>query len=154
MPTTELNYSEDAQKSLRSGIDQLANAVKTTLGPRGRNVIIQSPNSKPIITKDGVTVAKSIKLKNEQESLGAEIIQGVAIKTAELVGDGTTTATILAQAIISEGMKNVAAGANPMDLKKGMDSMSKQVTDGLETMSKKVIELSPNFSKPYFNCQH
>ena len=112
-----LNFDIKARESLKSGVDQLANAVKVTLGPKGRNVIIDKKFGAPSVTKDGVSVAKEIDLKDPVENMGAQLVKEVASKTADMAGDGTTTATVLAQAIFNAGLKNVTAGANPMDLK-------------------------------------
>ncbi|MBR4151131.1 MAG: chaperonin GroEL, partial [Firmicutes bacterium] len=116
----EINYGEAARRKLQSGVDQLANTVKITLGPKGRNVIIDKKFGAPLITNDGVTIAKEIELEDAYENMGAQIVKEVASKTNDVAGDGTTTATLLAQAIIREGFKNVAAGANPMVLKRGI----------------------------------
>ena len=118
------------------GIDTLANTVKVTQGPKGRNVVIDKKFGGPSITKDGVTVAKEIELEDEIENMGAQMVKEVASKTADLAGDGTTTATVLAQAIISSGLKNVAAGANPMSIKRGIDTAAIAVVDSLKTQSK------------------
>jgi len=134
----EIHFSTDARDSLRRGVDALANAVKVTLGPKGRNVVIQKSYGSPAITKDGVTVAKEIELENSIENLGAQMVKEVASKTADLAGDGTTTATVLAQAIINHGSKNVAAGANPMDLKRGIDKAVKVVVAELQKISRSV----------------
>src|SRR5262249_6943151 len=115
MAAKELRYREDARASMLRGVDALANTVKVTLGPKGRKF------GAPLVTKDGVTVAKDIELKDRYENMGAQMVKEVASKTSDLAGDGTTTATVLAQAIYREGIKNVAAGANPMDLKRGID---------------------------------
>ena len=117
----QVKYNVEARDALKRGVDILANAVKVTLGPKGRNVIIDKKFGSPIITKDGVTVAKEIELKDTLENMGAQMVKEVASKTADIAGDGTTTATVLAQAIVSAGIKNVASGANPMDLKRGID---------------------------------
>ena len=117
-----VSYDVDARRSLKSGVDQLADAVKVTLGPKGRNVVIEKKFGAPTITKDGVTVAKEIELEDAYENMGAQMLREVASKTSDVAGDGTTTATVLAQAIIAEGLKNVTAGANPMDLKRGIDA--------------------------------
>jgi len=116
-----IEYSTDARSSLKNGVDKLANAVKVTLGPKGRNVIIDKKFGAPTVTKDGVTVAKEIELEHPVENMGAQMVREVASKTSDVAGDGTTTATVLAQAIYREGLKNVTAGANPMDLKRGID---------------------------------
>ena len=117
----DIMYGIESRDALKNGVDQLANAVKVTLGPKGRNVVIDKKYGAPQITKDGVTVAKEIELKNAQENLGAQLVKEVASKTGDQAGDGTTTATVLAQAIVGVGLKNVTAGANPMDLKRGID---------------------------------
>src|ERR1035437_5171554 len=116
-----IKFESDARDALKRGVDALANAVKVTLGPKGRNVVIDKKFGSPQITKDGVTVAKEIELKDPVENMGAQMVKEVASKTSDLAGDGTTTATVLAQAIVTAGLKNVAAGANPMDLKRGID---------------------------------
>jgi len=121
MAAKEIKYSTGARNQLKDGVDKLANAVKVTLGPKGRNVIIDKKFGAPTVTKDGVTVAKEIELENEVENMGAQMVREVASKTSDVAGDGTTTATVLAQAIYREGLKNVTAGANPMDLKRGVD---------------------------------
>lgn len=136
----EIKFNLDARDSLKKGVDALANAVKVTLGPKGRNVIIDKKFGSPAITKDGVTVAKEIELQDPVENMGAQLLKEVASKTADLAGDGTTTATVLAQAIISAGLKNVAAGANPMDLKRGIDKAVEAVVANLKKQSKKVGE--------------
>ncbi|MEQ1733591.1 MAG: chaperonin GroEL [Bacteroidia bacterium] len=134
----ELSFNTDAREKLKSGVDQLANAVKVTLGPKGRNVIIDKKFGAPHITKDGVTVAKEIELSDPIENMGAQLLKEVASKTATQAGDGTTTATVLAQAIVTAGLKNVAAGANPMDLKRGIDKAVAAVVADLKKQSKKV----------------
>jgi chaperonin GroEL len=134
----EISFNVDARDALKRGVDALANAVKVTLGPKGRNVIIDKKYGAPSITKDGVSVAKEIELKNPIENMGAQMVKEVASKTADVAGDGTTTATVLAQAIITAGLKNVAAGANPMDLKRGIDKAVAQVIGALKKMSKSV----------------
>jgi chaperonin GroEL len=113
----EISYDSVARNALKKGVDTLANAVKVTLGPKGRNVVIEKKFGAPTITKDGVTVAKEIDLDNNLENIGAQMVKEVASKTSDIAGDGTTTATVLAQSMISEGLKNVAAGANPMSIK-------------------------------------
>jgi chaperonin GroEL len=117
----DITFNLEARDALKRGVDALANAVKVTLGPKGRNVIIDKKFGAPQITKDGVSVAKEIELKDPVENMGAQMVKEVASKTADVAGDGTTTATVLAQAIVTAGLKNVAAGANPMDLKRGID---------------------------------
>ena len=116
----DIFFDVEAREKLKKGVDALADAVKVTLGPKGRNVVIGKKFGAPHITKDGVTVAKEIELEDEVENMGAQMVKEVASKTSDIAGDGTTTATVLAQAIIGAGLKNVAAGANPMDLKKGI----------------------------------
>ena len=133
-----VEFSSDARNGLRVGVDKLANAVKVTLGPKGRNVVIDKKFGAPTVTKDGVTVAKEIELDNEVENMGAQMVKEVASKTSDDAGDGTTTATVLAQAIYREGLKNVTAGANPMDLKRGVDLAVKKVVKYLESISKDV----------------
>ena len=134
----DINYDVDARTSLKRGVDKLADAVKVTLGPKGRNVVIDKKFGAPTMTKDGVTVAKEIELENSVENMGAQMVREVASKTSDVAGDGTTTATVLAQAIITEGLKNVTAGANPMDLKRGIDHAVTQVMDYLKSISKDV----------------
>ena len=134
----DINFNVEARDRLKRGVDALANAVKVTLGPKGRNVIIDKKFGSPIITKDGVTVAKEIELKDNVENMGAQMLKEVASKTADVAGDGTTTATVLAQAIVTAGLKNVAAGANPMDLKRGIDKAVIKVVEYLQKLSKKV----------------
>jgi chaperonin GroEL len=134
----EIKFNLEARDAMKRGVDALANAVKVTLGPKGRNVIIDKKFGAPSITKDGVTVAKEIELKDPIENMGAQLLKEVASKTADLAGDGTTTATVLAQAIITAGLKNVAAGANPMDLKRGIDKAVEEVVKHLKKQSKKV----------------
>ncbi|MGL4396953.1 MAG: chaperonin GroEL [Hyphomicrobium sp.] len=138
MAAKDVKFSQDARERMLRGVDILANAVKVTLGPKGRNVVIEKSFGAPRITKDGVTVAKEIELEDKFENMGAQMLREVASKTADLAGDGTTTATVLAQAIVREGMKSVAAGANPMDLKRGIDMAVQAVVDELKTKSKKV----------------
>lgn len=135
----QLKFSEEARKKLKKGIDILANAVKITLGPKGRNVVLEKGFGAPIITNDGVTIAKEIELKDKFENIGAEIIKEVASKTNDIAGDGTTTATLLAYAMIGEGIKNVAAGADPIALKRGIERATEAVTDYLKNkLSKKI----------------
>ena len=134
----DIKFSSEARASLKAGVDALANAVKVTLGPKGRNVVINRKFGAPSVTKDGVTVAKEIELKDPIQNMGAQMVKEVASKTADVAGDGTTTATVLAQALITEGMRNVASGANPMDLKRGMDKASAAIVQELKKMSKEV----------------
>ncbi|NRA91397.1 MAG: chaperonin GroEL [Psychroserpens sp.] len=134
----DIQFDIEARDGLKRGVDALANAVKVTLGPKGRNVIISKSFGAPQVTKDGVSVAKEIELENELENMGAQMVKEVASKTNDLAGDGTTTATVLAQAIVKEGLKNVAAGANPMDLKRGIDKAVDAITENLDKQSKKV----------------
>jgi chaperonin GroEL len=138
MPAKLINYDTDARTALKKGVDQLANAVKVTLGPKGRNVVIDKKFGAPTTTKDGVTVAKEVELSDPIENMGAQMVREVASKTSDVAGDGTTTATILAQAIVREGLKNVTAGANPMDLKRGIDLAVKKVVESLKDLSKTV----------------
>ncbi|WP_298342137.1 chaperonin GroEL [uncultured Algibacter sp.] len=134
----DIKFDIEARDGLKRGVDALANAVKVTLGPKGRNVIISKSFGAPQVTKDGVSVAKEIELENEHENMGAQMVKEVASKTNDLAGDGTTTATVLAQAIVKEGLKNVASGANPMDLKRGIDKAVDAITSDLEKQAKKV----------------
>ncbi|MFD2586344.1 chaperonin GroEL [Croceitalea marina] len=138
----DIKFDIDARDGLKRGVDALANAVKVTLGPKGRNVIISKSFGAPQVTKDGVTVAKEIELENALENMGAQMVKEVASKTNDLAGDGTTTATVLAQAIVKEGLKNVAAGANPMDLKRGIDKAVEAIVTDLAKQSKKVGDSS------------
>ena len=117
----DLKFSEDARQSMLRGVDKLANAVKVTIGPKGRNVVLDKEYTSPLITNDGVTIAKEIELEDPYENMGAKLVQEVANKTNEIAGDGTTTATVLAQAMIQEGLKNVTSGANPVGLRQGID---------------------------------
>ncbi|MDP5066679.1 MAG: chaperonin GroEL [Crocinitomicaceae bacterium] len=134
----EIFFDVEAREKLKKGVDALANAVKVTLGPKGRNVVIGKKFGAPHVTKDGVTVAKEIELKDPIENMGAQMVKEVASKTADIAGDGTTTATVLAQAIVTAGLKNVAAGANPMDLKRGIDKAVTEVVANLRKISKEV----------------
>ena len=131
----EISFNTDARDKLKAGVDALANAVKVTLGPKGRNVVIQKSFGAPTITKDGVTVAKEVELEDPVENMGAQMVKEVASKTADLAGDGTTTATVLAQAMVTVGLKNVTAGANPMDLKRGIDQATKVIIKNLKKQS-------------------
>jgi chaperonin GroEL len=138
MPAKEVKFSGDAREKMLRGVDTLANAVKVTLGPKGRNVVIEKSFGAPRITKDGVTVAKEIELDDKFENMGAQMVREVASKTSDRVGDGTTTATVLAQAIVKEGAKAVAAGMNPMDLKRGIDRAIDVLVEDIEKNSKKI----------------
>ena len=140
----QIFFEIEARNKMKKGVDTLANAVKVTLGPKGRNVVIEKKFGAPSITKDGVTVAKEIELEDPIENMGAQMVKEVASKTADIAGDGTTTATVLAQSIISEGLKNVAAGANPMDLKRGID---KAVIAVVEHLKKQSIAVGDNNNK-------
>jgi len=132
----EIKYDVEARGALKQGVDKLANAVKVTLGPKGRNVVIEKKFGAPTVTKDGVTVAKEIELGNKMEDIGAQMVKEVASKTSDVAGDGTTTATVLAQAIVTEGLKNVTAGANPMSIKRGIDAATGAVVESLKSQSK------------------
>src|SRR5712671_4291552 len=136
MAAKDIIFDEKARTRVMTGVDTLANAVKVTLGPRGRNVVIEKSWGAPTVTKDGVTVAKEIELENKFENMGAQMVKEVASKTSDNAGDGTTTATVLAQAIVRDGMKNVTAGANPMGLKRGIDKAVDAVVEDLKRMSK------------------
>ena len=138
----EITYDATARNGLKAGVDKLADAVKVTLGPRGRNVVIEKKFGTPTITKDGVTVAKEIELEGKLENIGAQMVKEVASKTSDDAGDGTTTATILAQSIIAEGVKNVVAGANPMSIKRGIDAATKSVVANLKSQSKDIPDVS------------
>jgi chaperonin GroEL len=134
----QITYAEEARTAILSGVNKLADAVKVTLGPKGRNVVLEKSFGSPTITKDGVTVAKEIELKNGLENMGAQMVREVASKTSDVAGDGTTTATVLAQAILREGLKNVTAGANPMEIKRGIDLAARAAVESLEEQSKTV----------------
>lgn len=138
----DIKFDIKARDGIKRGVDALANAVKVTLGPKGRNVIISKSFGAPTVTKDGVTVAKEIELENAIENMGAQMVKEVASKTNDIAGDGTTTATVLAQAIVKEGLKNVAAGANPMDLKRGIDKAVEALTADLAKQTKEVGDSS------------
>lgn len=138
MAAKDITFNTEAREKLKSGVDALANAVKVTLGPKGRNVVIQKSFGAPTVTKDGVTVAKEIELEDPIANMGAQMVKEVASKTADLAGDGTTTATVLAQAIVKAGLKNVAAGANPMDLKRGIDKAVRLVTQNIAAQSEQI----------------
>src|SRR5512145_2770651 len=134
----QITYGNDSRQAVLRGVNRLADAVKVTLGPKGRNVVLDKKFGSPVITKDGVTVAKEIELKDPLENMGAQMVREVASKTSDVAGDGTTTATVLAQAIFREGIKNVTAGGNPMDLKRGIDRAVGVVVEELKKLSKPV----------------
>src|SRR5688572_365819 len=134
----QIFFDVEARNRMKKGVDTLANAVKVTLGPKGRNVILEKKFGASSITKDGVSVAKEIELEDPIENMGAQMVKEVASKTADIAGDGTTTATVLAQSIISEGLKNVVAGANPMDLKRGIDKAVQEIVVNLRQQSQTV----------------
>src|SRR5687767_15532545 len=136
MAAKDIIFDEKARTRVMAGVDTLANAVKVTLGPRGRNVVIEKSWGAPTVTKDGVTVAKEIELENKFENMGAQMVKEVASKTSDNAGDGTTTATVLAQAIFREGSKLVAAGHNPMDIKRGIETAVDRVVEALKKLSK------------------
>jgi chaperonin GroEL len=138
MAAKDVRFSTGARDKMLRGVDTLANAVKVTLGPKGRNVVLEKSYGAPRITKDGVTVAKEIELEDKFENMGAQMVREVASKTSTVAGDGTTTATVLAQAIVKEGAKMVAAGLNPMDLKRGIDLAVAEVVKNIEQQSKKI----------------
>ena len=134
----QLKYGEEARKALESGLNQLADTVKITLGPKGRNVVLEKKFGAPLITNDGVTIAKEIELEDPFENMGAQLVKEVATKTNDVAGDGTTTATLLAQAMVHEGLRNVAAGANPMGIRRGIEAAVNEAVEGLKAHSKKV----------------
>ena len=134
----EIKFSEDARRKMETGVNKLADAVKITLGPKGRNVILDKRFGLPVITNDGVTIAREIELEDRYENMGAQMVKEVATKTNDVAGDGTTTATLLSQIMVREGMKNVAAGANPMVLKKGMMGAVDVAVEELKKISKSV----------------
>src|SRR5690349_6656591 len=138
MPAKDVKFSGEARERMLRGVETLANAVKVTLGPKGRNVVLDKSFGAPRITKDGVTVAKEIELEDKFENMGAQMVREVASKSSDFAGDGTTTATVLAAAIVKEGAKSVAAGMNPMDLKRGIDLAVESVVEHLKANSKKV----------------
>src|SRR3990170_4416476 len=138
MAAKDVRFSSDAREKMLRGVDILANAVKVTLGPKGRNVVIEKSFGAPRTTKDGVTVAKEIELEDKFENMGAQMVREAAQKTNDVAGDGTTTAVVLTQAIVREGLKAVAAGMNPMDLKRGIDKAVAQVVEDIQKKSKKV----------------
>src|SRR3982074_618510 len=134
----QIAYSENARRSLEAGMNKLADAVRVTLGPKGRNVVLEKKWGAPTITNDGVSIAKEIELEDPFEKIGAELVKEVAKKTDDVAGDGTTTATVLAQALVREGLRNVAAGANPMALKRGIEKAVEKVTETLLASAKEV----------------
>ncbi|NVK88448.1 MAG: chaperonin GroEL, partial [Gammaproteobacteria bacterium] len=136
MSAKEVLFGDDARSRMVEGVNILANAVKTTLGPKGRNVVLDKAFGAPTVTKDGVSVAKEIELEGKFENMGAQMVKEVASQTSDVAGDGTTTATVLAQAILNEGLKTVAAGMNPMDLKRGIDKAVKVAVEELKALSK------------------
>lgn len=136
MAAKDVRFGDDVRQKMVIGVNTLANAVRVTLGPKGRNVVLERSFGAPTITKDGVSVAKEIELKDKFENMGAQMVKEVASKTNDIAGDGTTTATVLAQAIIREGMKSVAAGMNPMDLKRGIDKAVTAAVESLKSQSK------------------
>ena len=140
----QILFNEEARRSLERGVNALADAVKVTLGPKGRNVVLEKKFGAPTITNDGVTIARDIELEDPFENMGAQLVKEVSIKTNDVAGDGTTTATVLAQAMINEGMRNVAAGANPMVLKKGIKKAVDVLVDELKNVSQKVERLPRN----------
>jgi len=142
MASKIIQFDTEARSALKRGVDKLANAVKVTLGPKGRNVVIDKKFGTPTVTKDGVTVAKEVELEDPIENMGAQMVKEVASKTSDVAGDGTTTATVLAQAIYNEGIKNVTAGANPMDLKRGVDLAVSKIVEGLKGLSKNIDKTS------------
>src|ERR1700739_953674 len=135
MAAKEVKFGDDARSRMAKGVNILANAVKVTLGPKGRNVILDKSFGAPTVTKDGVSVAKEIELKDKYENMGAQLVKEVASKTADVAGDGTTTATVLAQSILNEGLKAVAAGMNPMDLKRGIDKATVAVVEAIKAVA-------------------
>ena len=138
MAAKQIIYSEEARSAISRGVNQLANAVKVTLGPKGRNVVIEKSFGSPTITKDGVTVAKEIELTDAEENMGAQMVREVASKTSDVAGDGTTTATVLAQTILREGLKNVTAGANPMEIKRGIEAAVEAAVEAVDGQAKAV----------------
>ena len=147
MPAKEVRFHEDARHKILAGVNVLANAVKATLGPKGRNVVLERSFGAPTITKDGVSVAKEIELKDKFENMGAQMVREVASKTSDLAGDGTTTACVLAQAIVREGAKAVAAGMNPMDLRRGVDILANAVKVTLGPKGRNVV-IDKSFGAP------
>src|SRR5699024_11033917 len=130
----DIKLSEDVRRAMLAGVDKLANTVKVTLGPKGRNVILDQDFGAPTITNDGVTIAREIELEDKFENMGAQLVVEVASKTNDIAGDGTTTATVLAQAIVNEGMKNVAAGANPVGIRRGIEKATKRAVESLKNI--------------------
>ena len=149
MAAKEVRFSTDARDKMLRGIDVLANAVRITLGPKGRNVVLDKSFGAPRITKDGVTVAKEIELDDKFENMGAQMVREVAQKTNDTAGDGTTTATVLAHAIVKEGVKSVAAGMNPMDLKRGIDKAVAAIVGELEKRTKKIDRKSTRLNSSH-----
>src|SRR3989338_2331240 len=139
MGSKQIMFDENARQALMRGVDKVANTVKVTLGPRGRNVVLDKP-SHPVVSNDGVTIAKEIELSDKFENIGAKLVKEVASKTQDVAGDGTTTATILAQAMIREGLKNIAAGANPMEVKQGIERATQEVVRYVQQKSVEVKE--------------
>src|SRR2546428_8874148 len=135
MAVKEITYPDDCRQSILRGVNKLADAVKVTLGPRGRNVVLEKRFGSPLSTKDGVTVAKEIELKDAKENVGAQLVREVASKTSDIAGDGTTTATVLAQAIFREGVKAVTAGSNPMDIKRGIEKAVETAIEEIKKLS-------------------
>src|SRR3954452_7612455 len=138
----QLEFNEAARRDLEKGVDKLADAVKVTLGPRGRNVVLEKKFGPPTITNDGVTIAKEVELENPYENMGAQLVKEVATKTNDVAGDGTTTATVLAQALVREGLRNVVAGANPMGLKKGIDKAVNAAVEAIKSQAKEIDDKS------------
>src|SRR5881628_2894769 len=138
MPAKQLDYGEEARRSLKRGVDALADAVKITLGPKGRNVVLDKKFGPPTITNDGVTIAKEIELQDPFENMGAQLLKEAATKTNDVAGDGTTTSVVLAQAIVHEGLRNIAAGANPMLLKRGLEKGGAAVVEAIKAEAKEV----------------
>src|SRR5262249_44604288 len=138
----QLKFDESARRGLEAGVNRLADAVKVTLGPKGRNVVVEKKWGAPTITNDGVTIAREVELEDPFENMGAQLVKEVATKTNDVAGDGTTTATVLAQAIVREGLRNVAAGANPMGLKRGIDKAVDTVVEAIKKQAKEIDDKS------------